>query len=213
MDGWFKIKWEGDKVVKERDKKEDHKLVCGIYGIFNNIKNKWYVGQSKDIYKRWEQHRKCKETNEFHKDLKNNIQDFSFVILCECDENLLNRQERRFCKICNSFKGGYNIRKMIWKHNYKVYCVFDELNNKRYIGRTLWDIDVDSFCSQYGKGKHKGTWRFELAWSRRFKVEILCQCDNLKDSNYWVDYYINQYDTLNESKGYNKRCKLKGGEC
>lgn len=33
--------------------------IIGIYQILNKINNKYYVGSSKDIYKRFEQHKKC----------------------------------------------------------------------------------------------------------------------------------------------------------
>ena len=38
-------------------------VICGIYCIENLVNHKKYIGQSKDIFKRWRQHRSELNTN------------------------------------------------------------------------------------------------------------------------------------------------------
>ena len=33
------------------------KPICGIYKITNQVNSKIYIGQSKDIYRRWKEHK------------------------------------------------------------------------------------------------------------------------------------------------------------
>ena len=30
--------------------------ICGIYGIHDELTDEWYIGQSRDIYRRWREH-------------------------------------------------------------------------------------------------------------------------------------------------------------
>jgi len=69
-------------------------MTCGIYKIENNINGKVYIGQSKQIEKRWisELNGDCNEhlKYSFKKYGKCN---FSFSIIEECDKNFLSEKE------------------------------------------------------------------------------------------------------------------------
>ena len=84
----------------------------GIYKITNKINGKCYIGQSKNIYKRW----KSEQNGYVNEHLKSaftkyGIENFSFEILEECDVTLLNERETYYINhfdSCNREKG-YNI--------------------------------------------------------------------------------------------------------
>lgn len=75
---------------------------CGIYVIRNTINNKFYIGSSKDIDYRWEQHRKDLNKNKHHTILllrawnKYGSNVFIFDILEECEENSLIETEQKY---------------------------------------------------------------------------------------------------------------------
>lgn len=72
-------------------------MSCGIYKIENLINGKVYIGQSKDILKRWRIHRCCRSERShyplYRAFAKYGLENFSFEILEECDSSLLNAKE------------------------------------------------------------------------------------------------------------------------
>ena len=78
------------------DKMEDGKIKIGIYCIENLINNKKYIGQSKNIYRRWKQHIKDSEIKQLplYKSIrKYGIENFKFFILEECKITELSLRE------------------------------------------------------------------------------------------------------------------------
>lgn len=91
-------------------------MVCGIYKIENNINHNIYIGQSKNIKDRWRSH-KSNAFNQNSKDYnmviyqamrKYGINAFSFEILEECSQELLNEKEKYWIKYYDSYNSGYN---------------------------------------------------------------------------------------------------------
>ena len=94
--------------------------ICGIYMILNKINDKMYIGQSKNIIKRWKSH-KCalnsKVTRHPNKNFKKDWDiygedNFEFLILEECLPSELNRLESRYIKKYDAHNKGYNIGKL-----------------------------------------------------------------------------------------------------
>lgn len=84
-------------------------IKCGIYRIHNLINNKDYIGQSNNIYHRWEQHKARYDSCAIHRALaKYGIENFSFTILEECNEDKLDEKEIYWINYYNSYKNGYN---------------------------------------------------------------------------------------------------------
>lgn len=91
-------------------------MSCGIYKITNKLNNKSYIGLSKQIEVRWEQHKKRyldKNDKEYNKVLyrafrKYDLNNFKFEIIEECDEEQLKEREIYWISYYDSFTNGYN---------------------------------------------------------------------------------------------------------
>ena len=105
--------------------------ICGVYKITNIENEKFYVGSSKDIYERWNQHRIALNNNEHgNKYLQNawnkhGSNNFSFDIIEECAPDIQFEREQRYLDELNPFDdNGYNIVRRISKEymsdNYMV---------------------------------------------------------------------------------------------
>lgn len=88
--------------------------MVGIYKIENRVNGKIYIGQSLDIFQRWNQHYLIAETAEiddvFHYDLKKNPKDFIFNIVEICEPEDLNQREEYYINRFNTIESGYNTR-------------------------------------------------------------------------------------------------------
>lgn len=74
-------------------------MTCGIYQIVNNINGKGYIGQSRNIEKRWLAHKESKEDYPLYKAFrKYGVENFTFQILEECSTEDLNEKEKFYIK-------------------------------------------------------------------------------------------------------------------
>lgn len=92
--------------------------ISGIYAIKNTINSKMYIGQSKDIYRRWGIHKYYLRKNEHdNKHLQNSWnkygeENFVFFILDGCDISDLDGKECSYIQIYNTIDArfGYNLQ-------------------------------------------------------------------------------------------------------
>jgi group I intron endonuclease len=91
--------------------------MIGIYKITNNINQHGYIGQSKNIKKRWDAHKRTafnKTDHSYNNPLykairKYGIDNFTFEIIEECLISELNEKEKYWIKYYNTFFNGYNL--------------------------------------------------------------------------------------------------------
>lgn len=94
-----------------------HMTICGIYQIKNTINNKKYIGQSKNIKKRWKEHQTLLKRNQHHNNHLQNAWNkygenyFSFSIVEQCIEKELNSKEQYWIEVKNTYEQGYNLDK------------------------------------------------------------------------------------------------------
>jgi group I intron endonuclease len=90
--------------------------MMGIYAIENVVTGECYVGQSKNIINRFQQHLSMLEKGEHHsiklqKAYDNlGIDKFTFKILELCDESILNVKEQEWINKLDSINRGYNMK-------------------------------------------------------------------------------------------------------
>lgn len=89
---------------------------CGIYQIISPSK-KIYIGQSVNIFKRWQQYKhsikdKCIKTKLKSSFIKYGIDKHKFEVLCKCDKNELDRLEKYYINLYQTFdsKHGLNLQ-------------------------------------------------------------------------------------------------------
>lgn len=89
--------------------------MIGIYKITNEINGKCYIGQSIDIDKRWKEHKtvynhpRCSHYHIYKAFRKYGIENFSFIVIEECQQSLLNEREKYWIEYYDSFNNGYNM--------------------------------------------------------------------------------------------------------
>lgn len=86
----------------------------GIYGLQNKIKpEKWYIGQSVDIFDRWKtayENVSCKTQPKIYRALKKyGIENFNKIVLEECEKESLSEKEIKWINIYRSNQIGYNL--------------------------------------------------------------------------------------------------------
>lgn len=90
-------------------------MISGIYYIKNNINNKYYIGQSVNIKKRKQQHlAELRHNNHRNIYLQNAFNKygedaFEFKLIKVCKPKYLNRFEKMYVKIYDSYNNGYNL--------------------------------------------------------------------------------------------------------
>lgn len=85
--------------------------MIGIYKITNLKNNKIYVGQSNDIYRRFQEHQTKGESSRIPVDIaiqKYGKESFTYEVLEECDITELNEKETFWIKKLNAIENGYN---------------------------------------------------------------------------------------------------------
>lgn len=89
--------------------------MIGIYKITNLLNGKCYIGQSIDIEKRWSEHKsiynhpRCSNYHIYKAFRKYGIENFSFSVIEECEQSMLDDREKFWVQHYDSFKNGYNM--------------------------------------------------------------------------------------------------------
>lgn len=97
-----------------------NKTVCGVYKITNISNGLCYIGQAKDMDKRWKEHVKCglgidtPVGNKLYQAMKETgPENFTFELLEACSAEQLNEKEKFYIDLYQSKDFGYNSNKGI----------------------------------------------------------------------------------------------------
>ena len=92
-----------------------NKTQCGIYKITNLETTECYIGQSVDVYKRWNEHCKCglgidtPPGNKLYAAMQEwGLENFTFELLIACSKEELNSKEKYFIELYQAKEYGYN---------------------------------------------------------------------------------------------------------
>ena len=191
----------------QKDSNHKH-FMCGIYKIENLINGKIYVGKSVNIEKRFKTHindsfnkNKPEYHHLIHKAIrKYKVENFSFDIVEECDENELNSREMYWihvydCCVLDGKDKGYNMTRggegsssidvykvyKLWDEGLSIAEIADILHNDRH----AISIRVKEY-ENYTQDEHKSRYYNLVAKSRQKEI---CQYD-------LIGNFINQYDSV-----------------
>lgn len=176
--------------------------MIGIYKIINISSKKVYIGQSKNIEKRWREHIKLLKKGNHHSIKlqrswnKSGENKFEFEIIEECSIENLDSREQHWIDYYDSINKGFNIvnvgetpkttkQKLKKKKNTQRYNDFilklKELENKL-------ECKVDIECELYK----------ENLLNNKYSVTEYSKVINL--INFILNYYKNNYDCISEFK-------------
>ena len=167
--------------------------MIGIYKITNDITGKVYIGQSVDIFRRWKQHQEhCLHyelsKEDWHIDLYNNPQNYSFKVIEVCQKEELDTKEIYWIDYYNSFNDGLN-KTSGGRHREQ----FNKAINKSYIMEDGTVICPDEYLDK--------------PLTKEMKKE-LCSIVAIKDSRRVVTGWTTLKRTLIEN-GYKIQDKIK----
>jgi group I intron endonuclease len=88
--------------------------ICGVYKITHIASGKSYIGISKDIYRRWVQHKswvntKARRSAIYAAMQKYGIDAFSWQIIEQCCADDLEHREQHWIAVFDTFRNGYNL--------------------------------------------------------------------------------------------------------
>lgn len=125
--------------------------MIGIYLITNTYNGKQYVGQSKDIIRRWDEHKRAYKYNNtyLYKAMrKYGIDCFKFEVIEECDFHDLNDKEKYYIAIYNTMiPHGYNMEP---GGNDTTYLVGEKNPNSKMTDELVYQIR-----ERYANGERK----------------------------------------------------------
>lgn len=84
--------------------------MIGIYKITNKLNNKVYIGQSNNVLRRLNEHKRQRKVDIDSYINVLGVDNFEFEILEECSKEELDKKEQQYIEQYNSVEDGYNIQ-------------------------------------------------------------------------------------------------------
>lgn len=168
------------------------KQICGVYKIVNIVNDKIYVGSSKDIEKRWDNHRTAlNERNHANTYLQNawnkyGSANFRFEIIEECEPSIQFEREQYYLDLLKPFDDiGYNIvRRISSEYSSDNYMTKKcEMCGKDYSTFS----HLSKYCDECKKEKRIADYQYYQTWVRNNYITT----EEVKSWGYdgWDDFW------------------------
>ena len=172
--------------------------MCGVYKIINLVNDKIYIGSSKDIVRRWNDHIRSLETNiHANQHLQNawnkyGRKCFKFEIIEQCDEQYQFEREQYYIDLYKPFQNnGYNIVQKIsndliggvtiQKECCRCHKLFEATSNLlKYCSKCKQEIDKDNLAKYH-------EWIETGHLSQKTEYEHFC--DEIEDIYDSIEYF------------------------
>lgn len=159
--------------------------MVGIYKITNKLNNKCYIGQSVDIQQRWSKHlstfngEHTPDYKIYRAFKKYGLQNFTFEIIEECEQQQLDEREIYWINFYDSFEKGYNMslggKACNGTNDKKVYQyslegnLIGEYKSAHEASRIL-NIQFTNIC-KVCRGERKSAGGFAWSYNKENKIE------------------------------------------
>lgn len=182
--------------------------MCGIYKIENLINGKIYIGKSIDIQKRFRSHindsfneNKSSYEHLIHKAIrKYGVDNFSFDVIEQCDDNILNEREIYWisfygCCVLDGNDKGYNMTRGGDGSSYLDVNKIKELWDD---GLPINDIAEQLQCDRHSVSRHiKCYENFNEAENKKRKYNLISKSNSKPINQYDLDgELICQYESI-----------------
>lgn len=197
-------------------------MSVGIYKITNVINGKSYIGQSKNIERRWSTHKRAVQLKDpvrynyplYQAIRKYGLENFAFEILEQCSVVELNEKECFWISYYNTFFKGYNATlgggsTTVPKEN--ILGIFEELQttlNSHSVIAEKWGVSTE-MVQGINTGRY---WRLDIDYpiQKREMIPHLC---SFKDCSKKIDrratYCLEHYRELHKNSNKPTREELK----
>ena len=139
-------------------------MKTGVYKITNLVNGKVYIGASKNIERRWRDHKRCTDSP-IHSDLETyGLDNFKFEVLLECPEDMLCQWERDMIALYDADdpEKGYNSK------NDKPYSLKVSESHK---GKPAWNKGLKNIYSDETRRKMSEANKGKPAWNKGLKSD------------------------------------------
>ena len=157
--------------------------ICGIYRITNTITGDFYIGSSKDIKRRWKEH-KCKSSwgrypnNPMYQDFqKFGLNNFAFEILAEVEIDSLKETEQKFIEMLNPTYNsnnakGHDVER--YKQYYKEYQKSEKY--KEYQKSDKYQESHRKASNKYQKSERGKKYQkeYQKKYNKEYKHQLCC---------------------------------------
>lgn len=194
--------------------------ISGVYKIENKNNGKVYIGSSKNIYKRWEVHKKGLEKKSHHNaklqhawNKSGGKLDLTFDVLEECPVEVLFEREQHWMDFYDSYNSGYNctkkaqgapegVKMSVWVKTEpllpEIFQNLYEFDCKRKDSKAN-DLWVSHFGLKIGKAESKTAFIGRLLKASRMLLWILEELEELDND---VEYRLHCIHYMGKNGGY-----------
>ena len=168
---------------------------CGIYKITQKSTNKSYIGKSINVSRRIEQHLN-EESDDWHKEFQNNLDDWSIEYIEQCKPEELNAREQYWINYYDSYNNGFNKTRgngpnKCSKRKLSEIQLFDGMHE------SFMDVNIDKIITALMTDSCQET-LYKILF-----IHNLHEYDNYK---YWFDYADDNVYIIKIMPFKNKQC-------